>query len=98
MTIILYLLVNNLELLITSVIPSAASNLRGRPPFFASIVKDKLTLRDEVLKVHTGGGFCSHQSGSQGIQLLSADLFWALTNNCINFLILPSYTNQNFLR
>ena len=61
MTIILYLLVNNLELLITSVIPSAASNLRGRPPFFASIVKDKLTLRDEVLKVHSGGGgSCSY--------------------------------------
>ena len=49
------LLVNNLELIGTSVILSAASNLRGRHTILASIVKNKLTLRDEVLKVHTGG-------------------------------------------
>ena len=55
------LLVKNLELISTSVILSAASNLRGRHTILTSIVKNKLTLRDEVLKAHNGGGgFCSH--------------------------------------
>ena len=55
------LLAENIELISKSVLLSAASNLRGRHTILASIVKNKLTLRDEVLKAHTGGdGFCSH--------------------------------------
>ena len=65
------LIMDVLELINTSVILSAASNLRGRHTTLASIVKNKLTLRDEVLRVHSGGGGVRfHYRGSQGFQLL----------------------------
>ena len=44
-----------------------------------------------------GGGFCSHQSGSQGFQLLSADLFGALSINCVissQYLLIPIKTSS----
>ena len=84
------LLVKNLELISTSVILSAASNLRGRHTILASIVKNKLTLRDEVLKAHNGGAGSAHtKEVLRGSSFFSADLFGALpeslTNNCVKY-------------
>ena len=52
---IVNLIMDVLELINTSVILSSASNLRGRHTTLTSIVKNKLFLRDEVLKAHSGG-------------------------------------------
>ena len=53
---IVNLIMDVLELINTSVILSSASNLRGRHTTITSIVKNKLFLRDEVLRAHSGGG------------------------------------------
>ena len=78
-----------LELINTSVILSSASHLRGRHSTLTSIVKNKLTLRDEVLRVHTGGaGSAFTKEVLRGSSFFSADLFGALPDslltNCVH--------------
>ena len=86
---IIDLIMDILELINTSVILSSASNLRGRHSTLTSIVKNKLTLRDEVLRVHTGGaGSAFTKEVLRGSSFFSADLFGALPEslltNCVH--------------
>ena len=85
------LLMDILELINTSVILSAASNLRGRHTILASIVKNKLTLRDEVLRVHSGGaGSAFTIEVLRGSSFFSAELFGALPDSLLTNCVLSS--------
>ena len=78
------LILDILELINTSVILSAASNLRGRHTTLTSIVKNKLILRDEVLKVHSGGvGSLVTKAVLRGSSFFVAELFWPLPNSLL---------------
>ena len=49
------LLIDKLNLIRKSVLLSSASNLRGRHNILSGIVRNKLALREEVLRAHRGG-------------------------------------------
>ena len=82
------LIEETLELLDTSVILSSASNLRGRHTLITSIVKNKLALRDEVLRAHSGG-VCSKEI-LRGSNFLSPDLFGPLPSSLLTRCALSS--------
>ena len=82
------LIEESLELLDTSIILSSASNLRGRHTLITSIAKNKLALRDEVLKAHSGG-VCSKEI-LRGSSFLSPDLFGPLPNSFLTRCALSS--------
>ena len=50
------LLIDKLNLIRKSVLLSSASNLRGRHNILSGIVRNKLALREEVLRAHRGEG------------------------------------------
>ena len=73
-----------LKLINTSVILSSASNLRGRHTTLTSIVNNKLILRDEVLRAHSGGsGSNFTKEVLRGSSFFSAELFGPLPNSLL---------------
>ena len=71
-----------------SVLLSSANNLRGRHNILSGIVRNKLVLREEVLKAHWGGaGSDNTKEALLGSSFFSPDLFGpvpeSISQNCV---------------
>ena len=82
------LLLDKLNLTRKSVLLSSASNLRGRHNILSGIVRNKLALREEVLRAHKGGaGSVATKEALLGSSFFSPDLFGpvpeSISQNCV---------------
>ena len=82
------LLIDKLNLIRKSVLLSSANNLRGRHNILSGIVRNKLVLREEVLRAHWGGaGSDNTKEALLGSSFFSPDLFGpvpeSISQNCV---------------
>ena len=87
-TAVVALLVDKRNLIRKSVLLSSASNLRGRHNILSGIVRNKLALREEVLRAHKGGaGSDNTKEALLGSSFFSPDLFGpvpeSISQNCV---------------
>ena len=82
------LLLDKLNLIRKSVLLSSASNLRGRHNILSGTVRNKLVLREEVLRLHRGrAGSDNTKEALLGSSFFSPDLFGpvpeSISQNCV---------------